>query len=302
MSRSAESGAAVGTGPPVEPDAHASRTTMTLGAIGIIWKREMLRWWRDKPRIIGSTGFPLIFLLVFGSGLSGAMGSLVASGPQTINFEQFIFPGIIAMSVFFAALFNAVSLVYDREFGILKEVLVAPVSRAAVAFGKTLGSATVATLQGTVIFVFAPLVGVRLTPLLVLQLWPIMFLGAFALGSMGVAIAARMRSIESFQMVNQFVMFPLIFLSGIFFPLQGLPAWMSVLVRVNPVSYAVDPLRRLTLEAQGLPEEALSRLAASGLALSVAGREISVAVGVAVIAGFGVVMNVLAMWLISIRD
>jgi ABC-2 type transport system permease protein len=288
--------------PLTEVGPQSGRTAMIAGAVGIIWKREMLRWWRDKPRIISSTAFPLIFLLVFGSGLSGAMGSLIGGGAQAVNFEQFIFPGIIAMSVFFAALFNAVSLVYDREFGILKEMLVAPVSRAAVAFGKTLGGATVATLQGTVVFAFAPLVGVRLSPLLVLQLWPIMFLGAFALSSMGVAMAARMRSIESFQMINQFVMFPLIFLSGIFFPLQGLPAWMNFLVRINPVSYAVDPLRRLTLEAQGLPDTVMDRLAESGVALSIGGQQISVALAIGIIAGFGVVMNVLAMWLISIRD
>jgi ABC-2 type transport system permease protein len=287
---------------PAATPAQVSRTAMTMGAVGIIWKREMLRWWRDKPRIIGSTAFPLIFLLVFGSGLSGAMGNMLGGGAAAVDFEQFIFPGIIAMSVFFTALFNAVSLVYDREFGILKEVLVAPVSRAAVALGKTLGGATVATLQGTVIFVFAPFVGIRLTPLLVLQLWPIMFIGAFALSSMGTAIAARMRSIESFQMVNQFVMFPLIFLSGIFFPLQGLPVWMNVLVRINPVSYAVDPLRRLILEAQGLPDELLARLSESGLALSVGGRQVGVVAGIAIVAGFGIVMNILAMWLISIRD
>jgi ABC-2 type transport system permease protein len=282
--------------------APAGRAAMTVGAVGIIWKREMLRWWRDKSRIIGSTGFPLVFLLVFGSGLSGAMGNMIGGGAQAIEFEQFIFPGIIAMSVFFTALFNGVSLVYDREFGILKEMLVAPVSRAAVAFGKTLGGATVATLQGTLVFLFAPLVGIRLSVLLVLQLWPIMFLGAFALASMGVAVAARIRSIESFQMINQFVMFPLIFLSGIFFPLQGLPAWMNVLVRINPVSYAVDPLRRLILEAQGLPEAVMGRLSESGLALSIGGHEVSIALGVAIVTGFGIVMNVLAMWLISIRD
>ncbi len=288
--------------PRTDAGARSGRLAMAAGAVGIIWKREMLRWWRDKPRIISSTGFPLVFLLVFGSGLSGAMGSLIPDAGRAVTFEQFVFPGIIAMSVFFAALFNAVSLVYDREFGILKEMLVAPVSRAAVALGKTLGGATVATLQGTIVFVFAPLVGVRLSPLLVLQLWPIMFLGAFALSSMGVAMAARMRSIESFQMINQFVMFPLIFLSGIFFPLQGLPAWMSVLVRINPVSYAVDPLRRLILEAQGLPDTVMSRLSESGVALSIGGQQISVAVAVAIVTGFGIVMNVVAMWLISIRD
>jgi ABC-2 type transport system permease protein len=235
------------------------------------------------------------------------MGDLVggapgAAGAPAVEFEQFVFPGIIAMSVFFSAIFNAVSLVYDREFGILKEMLVAPVSRAAVAFGKTLGGATVATLQGTLIFVFAPLVGVRLSVPLVLQSWPIMFLGAFALASMGVAVAARMRSIESFQMVNQFVMFPMIFLSGIFFPLQGLPVWMDVLVRINPVSYAVDPLRRLVLQAQGLPDAVVAELSESGLALSVAGRDVGVALGITIVAAFGLVMNVLAMWLISIRD
>jgi ABC-2 type transport system permease protein len=103
-------------------------------------------------------------------------------------------------------------------------------------------------------------------------------------------------------MINQFVMFPLIFLSGIFFPLQGLPAWMGVLVRINPVSYAVDPLRRLVLEAQGLPQEVMAGLSQSGLALSVGGRDVSVTLGILIITGFGVVMNVLAMWLISIRD
>jgi ABC-2 type transport system permease protein len=302
MNAAAEQGSAEAAAAVVAPRVGSSRVAMALGAVGIIWKREMLRWWRDKARIISSTAFPLVFLLVFGSGLSGAMGSLIGGGAQAIDFQQFIFPGIIAMSVFFAALFNAVSLVYDREFGILKEVLVAPVSRAAVAFGKTLGGATVATLQGTVVFVFAPLVGIRLSPLLVLQLWPIMFLGAFALASMGVAMAARTRSIESFQMINQFVMFPLIFLSGIFFPLQGLPAWMSVLVRLNPVSYAVDPLRRLILEAQGLPDAMVDRLSESGLALSIGGQEVSVALGIVIITSFGIVMNVLAMWLISIRD
>jgi len=115
-------------------------------------------------------------------------------------------------------------------------------------------------------------------------------------------MAARMRSIESFQMINQFVMFPLIFLSGIFFPLQGLPAWMNVLVRINPVSYAVDPLRRLILEAQGLPDAVMERLSESGVALSIGGQQISVALAIGIIAVFGVVMNVLAMWLISIRD
>lgn len=276
----------------------------TLGAIGIIWKRELIRWWRDKVRIVGSLGMPLIFLFIFGSGLSGAMGSLTGAAGEgaDIDFAQFIFPGIVAMNVFFASIFNGISLVFDREFGILKEVLVAPVSRVAVALGKTLGGATVATIQGTLVFILAPLVGVKLTPLLVLQLWPVMFLGAFALSGMGVALAARMKSTEAFQVVNQFVTFPLIFLSGIFFPLQDLPGWMNALVKINPISYAVDPLRRLVLEGQGLPDAVMARLGDFGLGLTVGGHLMTVAEDLLVIVAFGVIMNVLAMWLVSRQD
>ncbi len=275
--------------------------TATLSAVRIIWKREILRWWRNKARIFGSLGFPLIFLFVFGSGLSGAMGSL-AGGAAEIDFQQFIFPGIIAMNVFFAAIFNGISLVYDREFGLLKEVLVAPVSRSAIAFGKTLGGATVATVQGTLVFVFAPLVGVKLTPLLVLKMWPLMFLAAFALAAMGVAMAARMGSTESFQLINQFVTFPLMFLSGIFFPLQGLPAWMNVVVKVNPISYAVDPLRRLVLEAQGLSQNVLNNLGDYGLGISIGGHQMTLWEEIFIVVGFGLLMNLLAMWLVSRQD
>jgi ABC-2 type transport system permease protein len=278
-----------------------SRVRGTASAVWIIWRRELIRWWRDKTRIVGSLGFPLIFLLVFGSGLSGAMGSL-AGGSAAIDFEQFIFPGIIAMNVFFASIFNGISLVFDREFGILKEVLVAPISRSAVALGKTLGGATVATAQGTLVFLFAPIVGVDLSVGLVLQMWPVMFVGAFGLSSMGVAMAARMRRTESFQVINQFVTFPLIFLSGAFFPLQGLPAWLEVVVKINPISYAVDALRRLVLDAQGITDVVGDRLGSLGLGMEVGGHLMTVTEDVLVVIGFGLVMNVLAMWLVSLRD
>lgn len=278
-----------------------------LHAIHIIWRREMLRWWRDKPRIVGALSFPLIFLLVFGSGLSGAMGSLtqvggVDSAGATVDFEQFIFPGIVAMSVFFTAVFSGVSVVYDREFGILKEVLVAPINRASVAIGKTLGGATVATLQGTMVFIFAPLAGISFSPILLLQLWPIMFLGAFAMTSMGVALASRMRSTEGFQVVNQFVTFPMIFLSGAFFPLRDLPAWMAVLVKLNPMTYAVDPLRRIVLEGQQLPPQILDQLAELGLGVALFGQQLTVWHDLIIVIGFGIVMNGLAMYLFSRQD
>lgn len=273
----------------------------TAAAVRVIWRRELIRWWRDKTRIVSSLGFPLIFLFVFGSGLSGAMGSL-AGGSADIGFEQFIFPGIIALNVFFASIFNGVSLVFDREFGILKEVLVAPISRSAVALGKTLGGATVATFQGTLVFLFAPLVGVTLTPGLVLTMWPVMFAGAFAMSAFGVVLAARMRRTESFQVINQFVALPLIFLSGAFFPLQGLPTWMEVFVKLNPISYAVDALRRLVLAAQGITPETVGNLGELGLGIEIGGHLMSVWDSVLVVIGFGLVMNALAMWLVSLKD
>lgn len=273
----------------------------TAAAVRVIWRRELIRWWRDKTRIVSSLGFPLIFLFVFGSGLSGAMGSL-AGGAADIDFEQFIFPGIIALNVFFASIFNGVSLVFDREFGILKEVLVAPISRSAVALGKTLGGATVATFQGTLVFLFAPLVGVTLTVGLILTMWPVMFAGAFAMSAFGVVLAARMRRTESFQVINQFVALPLIFLSGAFFPLHGLPAWMDVFVRLNPISYAVDALRRLVLAAQGITPETVGNMGELGLGIEIGGHLMSVWDSVLVVIGFGLVLNALAMWLVSLKD
>ncbi len=280
-----------------------------LNAIFIIWKREMLRWWRDKARIIGSLAFPLVFLLVFGSGLSGAMGSLVqppggatVPGGIEVDFKQFIFPGIVAMNVFFSAIFSGISVVFAREFGILKEVLVAPINRGSVALGKTLGGASVATIQGTLVFILAPLAGIHFEPLLFVKLWPVMFLGAFAMTSMGVAIASRMKTTEGFQVVNQFITFPMIFLSGAFFPLRDLPAWMDVIVKLNPASYAVDPLRRLVLESQNLPPFVMERLADFGLGLEIGGRQLSVWHDLAIVVAFGMVMNGVAMYLFSRRD
>lgn len=281
-----------------ETPAPAPRARGAASAVMTIWKRELLRWWRDKTRMVASAAIPLIFLLMLGSGLSGTVGTLLP-GEAQVDLELFIFPGVVAMAVLLTATYSALSLVYDREFGILKGVLVAPVSHAAVVWGKTLGGASVATLQGTLALAFAPVVGARLDPWLVLRLWPIMFLAALALTSLSVATGARMRSVETYQVVNQLVALPLIFLSGIFFPLRGLPVWMETAVRLNPFSYAVDPLRRLVLEGQGLPADALGELGASGLALTIGGRQLSVVEDVAIVVGFTVLAQFAAVRLIS---
>ena len=253
-----------------------------LRGIYTIWYRDILRFWHDKMRLVGSITLPLLFLFVFGSGLSNRMGFL-SSG---IDFSQFIFPGIIGMSVLMSSFMAGVSVVWDREFGFLKEVLVAPISRASVAVGKTLGATTVALLQGSIILLFAPLIGVSLSIWTVLALLPLMFLLAASMGSLGILLATRIRSMEAFQAVMQMLMFPMVFLSGVFFPVQGLPVWMNVLVKLNPATYGIAPIRQVIL---GAPSD-------SPFGISVLGHTMLLWENVAVLAAFGVAMIFLAMW------
>jgi len=283
----------------------------TLRAIYIIGYREILRYWRDKPRIISSFARPLLFLFVFGSGLSPAMGGLArglgsegleAALGEAIDYTKFIFPGVIGMNMLIASLMSGISIVWDREFGFLKEVLVAPISRAAVALGKTLGGSTIGVIQGLLILALAPSVGVSVTPMMVIQLIPLMLLASFATTSLGVLIAARMRTVESFGMIMNLLTMPMIFISGAMFPLRDLPSWMDFLVKINPVTYAIDPLRQVIFRAQGLPEAALEKLPQMGLGVIVFGHTMTIADDIIVIVAFGVTMIALAMWMFSIQD
>ncbi len=278
--------------------------THSLRSIGIIWYREILRALRNRAMIVSSLGMPIIFLFIFGEGLSPSMGNLTRfmGGGADVNFIQYIFPGVIGMNVIMASIMSGVSVVWDREFGFLKEVLVAPVPRVAVVLGKVLGGATVGMLQGVMMLIFAPLLGVRLSVGMVLELIPVLFLLSLSLTSLGVAIAARMRSLESFQMIMQFILFPMIFLSGAMFPMRDLPAWMDFLVHINPVTYAVDPLRQIVLRAQNIPEQMLAMLPQFGLGVEVFGHAMTIQDDLMIITIFGALMVVLAMWLFSIRD
>lgn len=231
----------------------------------IIWYRDVLRWWRDRQRILPSLVQPILYLFVFGVGLGSALGGGGAGSSSAtalgVNYTTFMYPGVLAMSVLFTSIFSAMSIVWDREFGFLKEIQVAPIRRAAVAIGKALGGSSVAMIQASLLLLVAPFVGVALTPLLVLQILGLMFLLAFALSALGVAIASRMRSMEGFQVVMNFVMMPILFLSGAFFPLRGLPVWLEALTRLDPAAYAVDALRRVVLTSSGVPEAAAGALA-----------------------------------------
>ncbi|QXJ19562.1 ABC transporter permease [Actinomadura graeca] len=214
-----------------------------LRAVKIVLHRELIRFWRDKLRMVSGLIQPVLWLLVMGTGLSNLMAS--GGGPSgDVDLKTFIFPGVCAMSVMFTAMFSAGSIVWDREFGFLREMLVAPVARGAIVVGKCVGGALVATLQGMVIVLLAGLAGVPYDPLLLLELVGLMFIGAFALTGFGVMMAARIKSMQSFFGLMQMAMMPMMFLSGALYPLSGLPTWLTVLTRFNPLTYAVDPLRQ----------------------------------------------------------
>ncbi len=259
-----------------------------LRGVYTIWYRDILRFWHDKMRMISSITFPLLFLFVFGSGLSSWMGFLSPG----VDFTQFMFPGIIGMTVLMSSFMAGISVVWDREFGFLKEVLVAPISRASVAVGKTLGAATVALFQGILILLFAPLIGISLSVWTVLALLPLMLLLSISMGSLGILLATRIKSMEAFQAVMQMLMFPMVFLSGVFFPLQGLPAWMSVLVKLNPATYGIAPIRQVMLGAS--PD--------SPFTINLLGHTMSLWDNIAVLAAFGIIMILLAMWSFSNQE
>jgi len=270
----------------------------SLRAVYIIWYRDVLRYWRDRARVITSLAQPLLFLVVFGTGLGSALrGGFGADTGTGLSYQQYIYPGILGMTVLFTAIFGAMSIVWDREFGFLKEVLVAPIDRSAVAVGKSLGGATQAMIQGLVILVFAPLVDVKLTVLSVLELVPVTFVLAFALSSLGVLVASHMKTMQGFQMVMNFLMMPLFFLSGALFPLTGLPSWMTVLTRVDPVSYGIDPLRRVVLGGAGVPNAVLDKLG-----LTLFGHTVPILVEVLVLLVFGVVFLLLAARGLRVRE
>jgi ABC-2 type transport system permease protein len=270
-------------------------------AVYIIWYRDVIRFWRDRVRLLMSLAQPLLYLAIFGVGLSATLGRAGSIGrglPASFSYIQFMYPGVLGMAVLFTAIFSAMSVVWDREFGFLREILVAPISRSAVALGKTLGGATQAAFQGVVMLVFAPFVGVHLTVVSVIEAIPLLFLLAFALTSFGVAISARLKTMQGFQVVMNFLMMPMFFLSGALFPLGGLPGWMTVLTRFDPVAYGLAPIRSAILGGTGLPQAAVDRLTS----VTIGSYVVPIAVDIGVLLAFSAVMLGIAMRSFRHRD
>lgn len=283
----------------VAAERRAPRTHNPLGAalngVFTMWYRDMIRFSRDRSRIIASFAQPLLFLFIFGSGLSSSIGQLGGGGTQGgVSYVQFIFPGIIAMAVLFTAIFSAVSVIWDREFGFLKEVLVAPMPRWAMALGKALGGSTTAMIQGILMLIFAPFVHVSLSVKSVAALIPLTFITAFALSSLGLLIAARMKSMEGFQLIMNFLMMPIFFLSGALFPTNNLPAWLAVFTRIDPATYGVDAIRQVTLTS--------GARSAGAFSLTLFGQRMTPLLDAAVVLAFGAVMIALAVRSFNVQE
>lgn len=260
----------------------------------VIAYRELLRLFRERSRWATSLGTPLLFLVIFGAGFNRTIGALM---PE-VDFVRFLYPGILAMTVMMSAVSSGLSVMWDREFGFLREVLVAPLSRTGVALGKVVGTALVALAQALVMLALAPLLGLALGPVQVLQVMGLLLLLALFPAGLGILVASRLRSIQGFHVVMQVLLFPLVFLSGIFFPVNNVPPWLTVLVKLNPLTYGVDGVRQALLGAE--------RVALAGppgappvVGVVVLGHTTTLAVDALVIGGVG--LGTLALAVASFR-
>jgi ABC-2 type transport system permease protein len=209
----------------------------------VVTRRELLRFKSDRARMASMLLQPLLFIFVMGTGL----GSIVDTGGG-LSFRTFLYPGVLATSVLFTAAFAGISLVWDREFGFLREMMVAPISRASIIWGKCLGGALVATAQSLLLLALVGTVGIPYDPVLLVELVGCLFLGSLLLTALGVLLSTRIKTIQAAMPVSQLLIMPMMFLSGSLFPIAGLPGWLSVLTRVNPLTYVVQPMRHMVLE------------------------------------------------------
>jgi ABC-2 type transport system permease protein len=254
----------------------------------VVAYRELLRFFTERSRTFSSLFMPLVFLAIFGAGFQ----NLIPNLSPGIDFLTFVYPGIIAMTVLQSSIFSGISIVWDREFGFLKEILVAPLARSGIVLGKVVGAAAIALMQAIIMLILAPFLNVRLTPVIIAELIPTVIIVAISLSGLGVLIASRMRSQQGFQVIIQVVIFPLMFLSGVFFPVNNVPVWMEVISKINPVTYGVDAIRHIAL---GEELTAAGGIMGQALGVTVFGHTMTVGQDILVVAGIGLILLALAI-------
>ena len=254
----------------------------------VVAYRELLRFVQERSRILSSFGMPLLFLIIFGAGFSRIIGALTPG----VDFIKFIYPGIVAMTVLMTSVFSGLSVVWDREFGFLKEVLVAPLSRTGIVLGKAIGGTTIATAQGIIMLVLAPMVGITLTPIMLIKVVSLLIIISLALSALGIVVASRMRSQQGFHIIVQLIVFPLIFLSGIFFPVNNVPVWLEIASKLNPLTYGVDAIRQIFV-SESLPTVGNST---SVIGVTIFGHTMTVLEDSFVIVTLGAILILAATW------
>ncbi|HUP08668.1 MAG TPA: ABC transporter permease [Caldimonas sp.] len=259
-----------------------------LRAVRVVWKRELIRFSRDRLRIVVQLVQPFLFLFVLGTGLQ----RIAAAGTHGVDLRTFVYPGVLCMAVMFTALFSAASIVWDREFGFLREMMVAPVRRSSIVIGKCLGGTTVAGIQGLIVIAIGPLVGVRYTLLLFVEVVLLQLVLAFSITAFGVMAAARITQMQSFMALTQMIVLPMFFLAGALFPVAGLPLWLGILNRFDPLTYAVDPMRRLVFAHLHMTPAARHALDPG---VTWWGWRVPSLLEVAVVAGLGLLMLAIAI-------
>ncbi len=220
-----------------------------IEGIYTIWLRETKRFFRYRSRIITSVVTPLLWLIIFGTGL----GAAVRFGSTPGGYQAFIYPGIVAQTILFTSIFSGLSVIMDRQYGFLKEILVAPISRPSIVMGKALGISTAAIIQAAILLILSFIVGVSMDPLIFVESIIIALVMSVGLGGMGLVIAAFTDSMEGFNLIMSFIVLPMFLLSGALFPITGLPTWLQAAVYLNPLTYGVDALRAAILGQSALP-------------------------------------------------
>jgi ABC-2 type transport system permease protein len=260
-----------------------------LRAMRIVWRRELIRFRNDRIRIVTALVQPLLFLFVLGTGLE----QLSSASTHGVELKTFIYPGILCIAVMFTAMFSAASLVWDREFGFMREMMVAPIRRSSIIIGKCLGGATVASLQGVILLCLAWAVHVPYSVTLILGVLALQLLLAFSITAFGLMVAARIKQMQAFMGVMQMVIMPMFFISGALFPVAGLPAWLAFLNRIDPLTYAVDPMRRLVFNHLDISDAARSALDPG---VTWWGWHVPALLEAAVVLVLGLVMLGIAIW------
>jgi ABC-2 type transport system permease protein len=242
-----------------------------------LWLREIKRFQRDRTRLITSFIQPLLWLVIF----AAAFTSRFAGLPSTLNYQQVLLPGIVGQTLLFTAMFMGINVIWDKQFGFMKEILVSPISRLTIFLGKMVGDSTDAFFQGIIVLIIGLAIGIKINPITILLALPIMLLVTFGLVSIGLSIASFMGNLEGFGAIQTFVNLPLFFLSGALFPLKGgsLPPWLTDVAVLNPLTYGVDAFRHIMLGADWTPLQIQS-----------------LGVDIGVVALFDVIMIVVGTW------